>query len=409
MANGRIIAAMDVGTSKVCTIVADASEGVISRILGVSLVPSQGIQKAIVTNMGEAVDAIRESVVGVEQSTGLSVNSAYVGISGQHINAFNNLATVGITRPDHLVTDKVVNKVIKASKSIQLPRDRKLLHAIPRYYTLDGQSGIENPVGMYGYQLSVETHLITAGLTFVLNLIKCVQDAGVEIRDLVSEGVADSEAILEPEEREAGVLLTDIGAGTTDITVYKQRNIWYSSALPVAGYQLTRDISIGLGVPFAIAEELKKGYGSAKPRAKNRGEVIPLSRRRKVTYGELHDIIGARVEELFKLVLGELAQAELTEREVSNSVLCGGSANLAGIDALAREIMGIPARVAGPKGMMAEFAGLDDPAFATGVGLLLWGAKHRDEKVPTLQALLQRFFSRLLRWWRRGGQPTGLG
>jgi cell division protein FtsA len=298
--------------------------------------------------------------------------------------------------------------VFKVSKNVVLPPDRKLLHAIPRYYTLDGQSGIENPVGMYGYQLNVETHLITAGLTFVLNLIKCVQQAGVGILDLVSEGVADSEAILEPEEREAGVLLADIGAGTTDITVYKQKNIWYTSALPVAGYQLTRDISIGLGVPLSIAEELKRGYGSAKPRAGNREEVIPLSRRRKVTYGELHDIIAARVEEMFKLVLGELSHAELTEREVSNSVLCGGSANLADIDALAREIIGIPARVARPKGM-AEFAGLDDPAFATGVGLLLWGAKQREEKVPTLQRLLQRFFSRLLRLWRRGGPPTGLG
>ena len=225
MDNGRIIVAIDVGTSKVCTMVADTSEGTISRILGVNTVPSQGIHKAIVTNMSEAVEAIRESVAGVERSTGLRVNSAYVGISGQHIKAFNNRATVAITRRDHLITDKVVKKVLKASKRVDLPPGRKLIGAIPRYYTLDGQSGIGDPLGMYGYRLDVETHLITAGLNFVLNLTKCVQQAGVEIQDLVAEAVADSEAILEPEEREAGVLLADIGAGTTDITVYKQRNI----------------------------------------------------------------------------------------------------------------------------------------------------------------------------------------
>jgi cell division protein FtsA len=411
MENNRIIAAIDVGTSKVCTIVADTSDGIISRILGVNIVPSQGIQKAIVTNMGKAVDAIRESVAGVEHSSGLRVKSAYVGISGQHIKAFNNRATIDITRRDHLVTDKLVKRVFEASKSVDLPSDRKLIHAIPRYYILDGQSRIENPVGMYGYQLNVETHLITAGLNFILNLIKCVQQAGVEIQDLVSEAVADSESILEQEEREAGVLLADIGAGTTDITVYKQRNISYTSALPVAGYQVTRDISIGLGVPFSTAEKLKMGYGSVKPRERNRDEVIPLGRRGNVSYGELHDIITARVEEMFKLVLIELSRAELTEREVANSVLCGGSAKLAGIDALAQEVIGVPTRVARPKGM-AKFADLDDPAFATGVGLLLWGAKQREEKVPTLQRLLQRFLFQLRRLWRsrRGGEgPMGLG
>ena len=174
---------------------------------------------------------------------------------------------------------------------------------------------------------------------------------------------------------------------------------------------MTKDISIGLGVPFSTAEKLKMGYGSVKPRERNREEVIPLGRRGNVSYGELHDIIAARVEEMFKLVLAELSRAELTEREVANSVLCGGSAKLAGIDALAQEIIGVPARVARPKGM-ARFADLDDPAFATGVGLLLWGAKQREEKVPTLQKLLQRFLFQLRRLWRSrpGGEgPTGLG
>jgi cell division protein FtsA len=401
---GRIVTAIDVGTSKVCTIVADMSQETIPRILGMGLIPSQGIQKAIVSNMAQATEAIQGSITRAEQSSGLRIESAYVGISGQHIGSFNTRATVGINRRDHLVTDKATKKAFELSKKVNLPEDRKMLHTIPRYYTLDGQTGIKNPTGMYGYRLDVETHIITAGITFVLNLVKCVQSSGVRVMDLVSEPVADSEAILEPEEKEAGVLLADIGCGTTDLTVFKGRDIWYTSALPVAGYQLTKDLSLGLGIPFAVAEELKKNYGNVMPGERDKENVIPLGEKRSVPYAELYHIIYPRTEEIFKLVLAELSQAELAEEEISNLVLCGGCANLVGIDALAHEIMGYSVRVASPKGIVKSDTILNDPAYATAVGLLLWGAKQREQEVPSLRKLIGRFFSQLARLWpaRRG-------
>lgn len=396
MERGRILACIDVGTSKVCTILAEVSAGAILRVLGVNVVPSRGIQKAIVLNMGEATEAIRESVVGMERNTGLGVKSAYVGISGQHIKAFNSRATIGINNRHHVVTEKAIKKVVEASKGIELPKDRKILHAIPRYFTLDGQPGIENPLGMHGYRLDVETHIITAGIAFVLNLVKCVQGAGVDIMELVSEPLADSEAILELGEKAAGVLLLDIGDGTSDVTVFKKGDIWYTSALPVAGYQLTKDLSLGLGIPFNVAEGLKKKHGNVMPDDELRGEVISLGGRRSVPYEEFCHIIGVRAEEIFKLILAELSQAELKEEELSNLVLCGGSANLAGIDALAQEIIGLPTRVAHPKGV-PQAAGLEDPAYATAVGLLLWGSKQAEAKPPPLGELLRHFFLRLAR------------
>lgn len=406
MDSEHIVTAIDVGTSKVCTVMADMSQGVISQILGVHVVPSEGIQKAIVTNMSEATEAIRESVIGVEHSTGLEVKSAYVGITGQHIKAFNRRATVSIARRDHLVTDKVIKKAIESSKKIDLPEDRKMLHAIPRYYIVDGQAGIKNPTGMYGYRLDVETHIITAGIAFVLNLVKCVQNTGVNVMDLISEPVADSEAILEPEEKEAETLLADIGCGTTDIAVFKRGDIWYTSAVPVAGYQVTKDLSLGLGIPFAAAEELKKSYGNVMPEEKDRERTVPLGEGREVPYAELNHIIQARVEEIFKLILADLSQAELTEKEISGLVLCGGCANLVGIEALAQKIMGFPARVARPKGVPKGAMTLNDPAYATAVGLLLWGAKQGRKEAPPIESLIRRFISRLMRLWpaRRRGQ-----
>ena len=399
MDTSGIVASIDVGTSKVCTIIAEMSGGTISQIRGVNVVPSHGIQKAIVLSIGEAAKAIRESVAGVEYDTGLRVKSAYIGISGQHIKSFSNWATVSINRRDHLVTNKIIKKAIESAKKVGLPEDRKIIHAIPRHYVLDGQTGINDPEGMHGFRLDVETHIITAGLSFVLNLVKCVQQAGIDVMGLVSEPVADSEVGLEPGEKEAGVVLADIGCGTTDITVFKEGDIWHTSALPVAGYQVTRDLALGLSIPFEVAEELKKKYGSLKP-GRAREEIVDLGAGRVVAYEDLSHIIGARMEEIFNMILLDLFQTQQEQDEpltLPGLVLCGGTANLPGIEVLGQQVLHCPVRLMSPVAVSQPFEFLNDPAYATGLGLLLWGARHGEKEPPTLEKLLRGFLSQLTR------------
>ncbi|GAI56099.1 unnamed protein product, partial [marine sediment metagenome] len=223
---------------------------------------SRGLHKGLVVNINEAKESIRESVRKAEQASDFKVETAYVGVTGRHVNSLNNRGVVAITRNDRLVRRDDLKRVLQCAQSVKIPSDRKLLHVIPRGYTIDGQVGVENPIGMHGFRLDVETHVITAAVTSVQNLVKCIRGIGIDIEDLILEPLASSEAVLSEDEKQVGVILADIGGGTTDVAVFKDRSIWHTSILPVAGYQLTRDISIGLGLPFDVAEEMKKRYGS---------------------------------------------------------------------------------------------------------------------------------------------------
>lgn len=397
----RILTSIDVGTSKVCTTVAKMEGGDIAQILGTGIVSSHGIQKAIVLDIAEPTIAIRDSVEEAERSSGVKIESAYIGITGNHIKSFNNQTTIEITRGDHLITRKDVEKVIKSSKEVNLLEDRKIIHALPRRYRLDGQTITGSPEGLHGYKLGVETHVITAGITFIQNLVKCVQGAGVNILDLIMEPLASSEAVLEVVEKEQGVILADIGAGTTDITVFKESDIWHSSALPVAGTEVTRDIAMGLGLPFNVAEELKLRYGSVMPDKKGVPQVISVNPDGKygVNYQEFCFIIRARLEEIIRLLFVNLPRGEWETWEPGNLVFTGGAANVQGIEALGRDILGIPVRVGRPIGLPEEAEILDDPAYATGVGLLLWGARYGETEDTSTENVLGRFFSQINRLW----------
>lgn len=402
----RILTSIDVGTSKVCTMVARMNGNRIVEVLGTGVVASHGIQKALVIDIVEPTRAIRDSVEEAKRSSGAKIDSALIGITGSHIKSLNNRATIDINRRNHLVTDRDVDKVIRASKKVHLLGDRKIIHALPRRYRLDGETILNSPAGLHGYRLSVETHIITAGVTFVQNLIKCVQGAGVNVSDLILEPLASSEAVLNPYEKEKGVILADIGAGTTDITVFKDRDIWHSSALPVAGTEVTRDIAIGLGIPFNVAEELKLRYGSVIPEPVNMPKVISLNPGGKleVAYEDLCYIIEARIEEIIKMLFVKLPREDWETWEPGSLVLTGGGANVRGIEMLGREILNLPVRIGKPVGLPDGAEVLDDPAYATGVGLLLWGARHegpqgRDN--TSLEGALGRFFLGLRKLWAR--------
>ena len=375
------LSAIDVGTTKVCTIVAELNDGNLMRVAGVGLTPSKGMHKGLVVNINEAKESIRESVRKAEQTSGYRIESAYVGVTGRHITARNNRGVVAVTRGDQLVRPNDLKRVLQTAQSLKIPSDRKLLHVIPRGYAVDGQEGVMNPIGMHGFRLDVETHIITAAVASVQNLVKCIRGIGVDVDDLIFEPLASSEAVLSEDDKNVGVILADIGGGTTDISVFKEGSIWHSAILPVAGYQLTRDIAIGLGLPFEVAEEMKKMYGSVMPVYESKIEADTISENgHSVSYRGLCDIIRARMDEVLRLILLELPRSELEALVPAGLVLTGGSSNLSGIDALGRDVLQMSVRVGSPVDIHGITDILHDPAYATSVGLLLWGAKPKDTR-----------------------------
>lgn len=378
----RTICSIDVGTTKICTTIAEVNEAGATRVVGVGLTPSKGLHKGLVVNINDARIAIRESIKQAERASDYTVESAYVGVTGRHVNSINNRGVIAITRNDRLVRPDDLKRVLASAQSVKVPNDRRLLHVIPRNYSVDGQVGVRNPVGMHGFRLDVETHIITAAATSVQNLIKCIRSLGVEIEDLVLEPLASSESVLTEDEKQVGVIIADIGGGTTDVCIFKDGSIWHTAILPVAGYQLTRDVAIGLGLPFDVAEEMKKRYGSVMPVYDTKMEAVnPISEDgHGVSYQDMCDIIRARVDEILRLILLEMPRADYESLVPAGLVLTGGSSNLSGIETLGRDILKLPVRVGVPTNIYGITDALRDPAYATSVGLLLWGAKNHGKK-----------------------------
>jgi len=400
MSKRTTLASIDVGTTKVCTTIAEVGGGDVMKVAGVGVTPSNGLHKGLVVNINDARESIRESVRKAEQSSGYKIESAYVGVTGRHVSSLNNRGVVAITRNDRLVRPDDLKRVLQCAQSVKVPSDRKLLHVIPRSYSVDGQPGVKNPVGMHGFRLDVETHVITAAVASVQNLAKCIRGIGIDIDDLVLEPLASSEAVLTEDEKQVGVVLADIGGGTTDVAVFKEGSIWHTTILPVAGYQLTRDVAIGLGLPFDVAEEMKKRYGSVMPIYEGKMDTTGTLAEdgHGASYQDLCDIIRARVEEVIRLILLELPRSEYEALVPAGLVFTGGSSNLSGIDVLGREILRLPVRVGSPINMEGITDALRDPAYATSVGLLIWGAKHHGKQAPKLRgfsANWRRLFFRL--------------
>ncbi len=372
----RKIAAIDVGTTKVCTIMGtlDSSSGL--RVLGVGISPSHGIEKALVANVNQAKESIRQSIRKAEMMAGYRLDSAYIGVTGKHVTSMNNRGTIAITKNDQLVRSDDLKRVLDVALNIKAPADRKMLHVIPRAYTLDGHE-VKNPVGMHGYELDVEAHVITAAVASVQNLTKCISSIGVEIDDLVLEPLASAEAVLNEEEKHAGILIADIGGGTTDIAVMREGSIYHTSVLPVAGHQVTRDISAGLGLSFELAEEMKKKYGSLNPFEEEEDDRVVGDNGHSVSYRDLCDIIRARVEELMRLVVLELPRNDYSRLIPHGIVITGGGANLPGIVEMTQAITRLPVRIGIPPALNGvSNALLNDPAYATSVGLVLWKLKN---------------------------------
>lgn len=397
------IGAIDVGTTKVCTIIADTDDSGLPRVLGVGIVPSRGLQKGLVVNFSETKQSIRESVRKAEQVAGYKLESAYVGVTGRHISSVNNKGVISITRNDRVVHPKDLKRVLDVARNVTIPSDRELLHVIPRTYAVDGQEGVKNPVGMHGFRLDVETHIITAAVTSIQNLTKCIRGIGVDIEDIVLEPLASAEAVLTKEEKQDGVLLADIGGGTTDIAVFKDNSIYHTSVLPVAGYQITHDISVGLDLSFDLAEAMKKKYGNVMPINEENSSELDRTVTvdgHSVSCRDLLEIVRIRVEELLRLIVMELPQSEYAKLIPSGLVLTGGVANLPGIAELGREVTRLPVRVGVPISLYGVSDTLCDPAYATSVGLLLWKGKKAGIQSWQPRNGLRRLVSQIFQLFR---------
>jgi cell division protein FtsA len=374
----RTIVGIDIGTTKVCTLVAEVDDEERLHVVGVGVVPARGLRKGVIVNVSEATASIAESIDIAERISGYQIERAYVGASGGHVASMNSRGVVAIGRGDRGVNYNDIERAMDAAGAVAVPHNRQVIHVIPRGYIVDGQDGVRDPIGMHGFRLEVEAHIITGSATALQNLVKCVEDLGVGVDEIVLDPLASGQAVLTETEREMGVVLADIGGGTTDIAIFIDGTIWHTVVLNVGGYHLTNDLAIGLRLPFGSAEEIKLKYGHAQPKSVRAEESFTVASfggeaRQQVFRREVANILEARAEEIFSLILREIKRSAYDGLLPAGVVLCGGSAQLAGMRELGKQVFDMPLRIGQPGGLLGLVDQLANPAYATSVGLLQWG------------------------------------
>lgn len=400
MARDRILSAIDIGSSKIVTLVASISESAEARIIGVSTNPSRGLRKSQVVNIEEATEAISGSLEAAERMSGASVATAIVSIGGAHIASLNSHGVVAVAEPEKEITPFDVKRVIDAAKAVQLPTSREILHVLPRGYVVDGQEGIVDPIGMSGVRLEVETHLVTGGATATRNLHKCVSELGVEISGIAFGGLAASYATLTDTEKELGVVLVDIGGGTTDVAIFVEGALSYSSVIPVGAINITKDLAAGLRVSLESAEKIKLRLGEfpkipvleeERPKGKTDKEDeidvsdlgLPEGMRSISKKTLIEGIIKPRLNEIATMVGLEIKRSGFGGMTPSGVVLTGGGALTVGAVESARRNLAMPVHIGIPQHVSGLVDEILTPAYATGVGLLLWGGTAGKSEVST--------------------------
>lgn len=382
----EIVVGIDVGTTKVCTLVGRIEDEKNIRILGVGIEPSEGIKKGTIIDLEAASHAITRSVKRAESTSGLEITTALVSMAGAHVSSVNSRGSVAIT--SGVIDDYDVLRALDQARTVAIPHDREIVHVIQRGFTVDGQDGIRTPVGMHGFRLEVEAHIITASAATIDNLRQCVGAAGVQVQQFVLNPLASAEVVLTEQERQMGVAVCDIGGGTTDLAIYVDGDVWHTMVLAVGGNHVTQDIAHGLRLPPAQAEDIKKQQGHAV-----RGEVgadeyfsiRPFGEENLVQINrqDLAHIIEARVEEIFRLTLQEIKRSGYDGLLPAGMVLTGGTSDLPGIKRVASEVLRMPVRTARPDNLVGLVDRLDSPAYSTSVGLLRWAlAMHAHELDP---------------------------
>lgn len=398
-----VITALDIGTSKVAALIAEFNENGQVQVLGMGVAPSRGLKKGVIVNIENTIQAIQKAVEDAETAAGVKVNNVCASIAGSHIQSFNSNGVVAIR--DREVTSFDVERVIDAAKAVAIPADQRILHILPQEFIIDNQDGIKEPVGMSGVRLEAKVHLISGAISIAQNVVKCIQQCGLEVSDLVLQQLASSYAVLTDDERELGVCVVDIGGGTADLTVFTEGAIRYTASIPIAGSQVTNDIAHALRIPTQYAEEIKVEYGLALARLA-KGDSIEVRGMldrpgRDITVQSLASVIEARYEEIFTLIYEELAKSGLVDRLAAGVVLTGGAAKMEGALELAEEVLRLPVRLGVPGGVVGFGETLKDPVYATSVGLLVYLEQQQKDSFLPAQAETQSrgVFGKMKGWF----------
>ena len=370
-----IVVGIDIGTTKVCTLIARVEGEHSLRILGVGIEPSMGIKKGTIVDLTAASQSIARSIDKAQRSSGLEITSALVSLAGAHVSSVNSRGVVGIS--GGVIDENDVARALEAAQAVAIPHNREIIHVIQRGFTVDGQDGILSPVNFSGYRLEAETHIITAASTTVENIRQCVNACNVEVLQFVLNPLASAEVVLNRSERDMGVCICDIGGGTSDLAIYINGDVWHTNVLPIGGNHITQDIAIGLRISPDQAEQVKKQYGHAITSEVGDGEFFTMRTfgeelPQQINRRELVGIIEARVEELFQLLHQEIRRSGYDNLLAAGMVLTGGTSLLPGIRPLAARILNMPVRVARPENLIGLVDQLHSPAYSTSVGLLRW-------------------------------------
>jgi len=412
MASREMIVGLDLGTTKVTTIIAEVDENGQASVVGVGLCAAQGMQRGVVINIDKTVEAIKKSVQEAERMAGVQINAVVAGIAGDHIRSINSKGVIAISRSSSKdrtgeIKQKDVERVIEAAKAVNLPMDREVLHVLPQEFAVDDQKHIKEPIGMAGVRLEADVHIITGAVASAQNIYRCVERAGMDVRDLVLEPLASSFSVLTPDEKELGVGLLDIGGGTSDIAVFHEGAIRQTSVIGLGGENVTKDLGLGLRTPFEHAEQIKIDHSHCylPDLDENQQVEIPgIGGRpsRMVPRSLIAEIVQPRMEEIFELAMSEIRKAGAWDLLTSGIVLTGGASQIEGAAQLAEDIFELPVKVGYPKGLGGLMESANSPVYATAVGLVLYGLETGDA-LESLKGddskVFAKIFGRMKAWF----------
>ncbi len=378
----RYLVGLDVGTSKVCAIVGEALDDGSIDVVGIGVAESRGIRRGVIVNLEAAVESIKKAIEEAELMAGVEIDAVHLSMAGPHIKGFNSRGVIAVAGKSREITRDDVRRAIEAAKAVSLPAGREILHVLPQDFVVDEQDGIGAPIGMTGARLEVNVHIVTSSSTAMQNIVSCVNRAGVGVIDTVIEQIAAADAVLTPDEKELGVALVDVGGGTTDIAIYERGSLWHTAVIGVGGDHFTSDIAVGLRMPIPDAEKLKRKCGCALSAMVDEDETMDVAsvggrRSRVMARRILSEILQPRAEEIFHLVWDEIRRAGYEKALNSGIVLTGGGAILEGMPEIAEQIFDLPIRRGAPMGIGGLADHVSSPAFATPVGLVVYGQRNQ--------------------------------
>ncbi|MBD3182618.1 cell division protein FtsA [Candidatus Poribacteria bacterium] len=402
MPRDDLVVGLDIGTSKVAAVIGDISKESEIQIIGVGLTPSKGLRKGVVVNLEATMASIEKAIEDAEVMAGVEVGSVFAGVAGGHIRGINHHGVVIVSnRKNRSITEADVKRVVNQAKAIEMPIEREILEALPREFIVDDQTGIRDPVGMSGTRLEALIHIVTGAVTSIQNIVKAINNSGLTVEDIVLQPLASSESVLEQDEKDLGVILIDIGAGTSDIVIYVNGAVWHTGVIPIGGDQITSDIAIGLRTPLPSAEKIKKAFGCALTNYTNGSETVEVPgvggrQSRNITKRMLAKIIEPRMSEILQLIHREIQTSGYSDMTPAGIVLTGGASMLDATPELAERVFGLPVRIGYPDKVTGLTEMVNDPLYATGVGLILHGARERRMGNGSRRIIKANHFNRIL-------------